>query len=188
MIERGAIDYLPGATIAAGDVKISKDGGAFANASNLPAHIGSGVYKLTLTAAEMDADRIALVVIDQTAPKDWEDQTILIATYQDTYQMKVWLIDDNGGITDRYLAAFFKNGMPLGAASISNPQIQVFKAVDGSDLVAATALSQIGSQDAYKFDATGSARITDGAGYIAKVTASIDGAVRQWLQPVGRDS
>lgn len=188
MIERGAIDYLPGATIAAGDVKISKDGGAFANITNLPSHIGSGIYKLTLTAVEMDADRIAVTVIDQTVPKDWEDQAILIATYQDTYQMKVWLIDDDGGTTDRYLVAFFKNGMPLGAASISNPQIQVFKAADGSDLVAAAAMAQIGSQDAYKYDATGAARIADGAGYIAKVTAVIDGATRTWLQPVGRDS
>jgi hypothetical protein len=38
----------------------SKDGGAFANATNAVAEIGGGFYKLTLTADEMNADAVAL--------------------------------------------------------------------------------------------------------------------------------
>lgn len=188
LVDKGLTDFDSGCTFVAGDVKVSKDGAAFANTSNLPSHIGAGIYKLTLTASEMNADRIAVVVVDQTSPRDWEDQAILIATYADTYQAKVWLIDDDSGTTDRYLVAFFKNGMPLAAASITSPQIQVFKAADGNNLIAATALAQIGAQDAYRYDATGTSRVTGGAGYIARVTATIDGATRTWLQPVGRDS
>lgn len=52
-----------GVTFAAGDSKISKDGGAFANTTNSPAEIGSsGRYKLDLTATEMDASWLAVYV------------------------------------------------------------------------------------------------------------------------------
>ena len=40
--------------------QISKDGGAFAGCSNSVAEIGNGVYKITLTQAEMNADVITL--------------------------------------------------------------------------------------------------------------------------------
>jgi hypothetical protein len=44
-----------GVTFAASDCQVSKDGGAFANTSNLPIEIEtSGRYALTLTADEMD--------------------------------------------------------------------------------------------------------------------------------------
>ncbi len=44
-------------TFATGDVKISKDGGAFANSTNAPAAISgtTGIYSLALTSAELDA-------------------------------------------------------------------------------------------------------------------------------------
>ncbi|HEU0138938.1 MAG TPA: hypothetical protein VFQ79_04475 [Bryobacteraceae bacterium] len=46
-----------------GDVLVSKDGSPFANAANLPSEIGStGRYALTLTAAEMDAAWLHVVV------------------------------------------------------------------------------------------------------------------------------
>lgn len=45
----------PGITFLAGDIQISKEGGAFVNTTSLPAEIGSsGVYALSLTAAELD--------------------------------------------------------------------------------------------------------------------------------------
>jgi len=47
---------------AAGGAQISKDGGAFADLTNIASvnHIASGVYEVDLTAAEMNADSIAL--------------------------------------------------------------------------------------------------------------------------------
>lgn len=52
-----------GITFASGDVKVSKDGGTFANVTNLPTEIGStGVYALTLTAAEMNASWVHVLV------------------------------------------------------------------------------------------------------------------------------
>ena len=44
LITRGAVDYKTGATFGAGDSKISKDGGSFANTANTPTEIGIGWY------------------------------------------------------------------------------------------------------------------------------------------------
>lgn len=68
-------------TFEAGDIQLSKDGGAFANASNSLAHEGNGIYSLALTATEMEAGLVSVTVIDQTATKTWEDQAILLQTY-----------------------------------------------------------------------------------------------------------
>ncbi len=224
-------DLKSGITFAAGDVKIIKDEAAAANTTNLPSDEGSGIYSLVLTATEMQAARIAIVLVDQTSPKVWRDQAILVEVYGnasaehafdldsatvtptdgsitaaviadnaiddaamaadlDAYTAKVWLFDDDsaGTPTDRYTAVWYQNGSPVAAGSISSPAINVFKAADGTDLIASSAMTQITGQDAYKYDATAAARIADGAAYIAKVTATIGGATRTWYQPVGRDS
>jgi len=82
LIDRGFQDFenTPVAFVA-GDVQILKDEGTFANTTNTPAHEGNGIYSLALTATEMQAARIVVTIIDQTSPKAWEDQAILIATY-----------------------------------------------------------------------------------------------------------
>src|SRR5574341_747180 len=136
----------------------------------------------------MQAARIAVTIIDQTSPKDWEDQAIIIFTALDTYQAKVTLIDDDTGTNDRYLVVFYKNGQPYVVASgITTPTIQVIKASDGTDLVASTALTEISTLELYKKDEAVN-RIVDGAQYIAKITAIIDGVSRTWYQPIGRDT
>lgn len=55
------------ATIASGDVKIIKDGGAATNTTNLPTNEGAGVYSLTLTAAETQAERLTVILDDASA-------------------------------------------------------------------------------------------------------------------------
>jgi hypothetical protein len=59
-------------TIAAGDFKISKDSGAFVNLATLPivSPAGSVLVLFQLTAAEMTADRIAILGVDQ-AGGEW---------------------------------------------------------------------------------------------------------------------
>lgn len=51
-----------GLTFGASDTKIAADGGAFANTTNTPVEASNGLYWLTLTAAEMDATSIIVVV------------------------------------------------------------------------------------------------------------------------------
>lgn len=69
-------------TLAAGDVKVSKDGGAFANLGTLPTVApASGTQVLVvLTNTEMNADVVTIVFIDQTSPKEWADKLISIIT------------------------------------------------------------------------------------------------------------
>jgi hypothetical protein len=52
-----------GVTFSTGQVQISKDGGSFANTTNLPSEIGSsGRYALTLTDAETSADSVYVTI------------------------------------------------------------------------------------------------------------------------------
>lgn len=69
-------------TIAAGDFKISKDGGALANLNTLPTiSPASSIWvQVTLSATEMTADTVAIQAIDQTAPKEWADWALCILT------------------------------------------------------------------------------------------------------------
>src|SRR3990170_1558256 len=82
LITRGAMDYKSNPTLATGDVQISKDGGAFANITTLPTVTpASGTSVLvSLSAAEMQAKHVIVRFIDQTSPKEWEDQEIIVET------------------------------------------------------------------------------------------------------------
>lgn len=71
-------------TIAAGDFKVSKDGGAFANLSTLPSvePASGAAVKITLSNTEMNADNVIIQGIDQTSPKEWSDWGLSIPTTQ----------------------------------------------------------------------------------------------------------
>lgn len=71
-------------TIAAGDFKVSIDGGALTNLATLPSvsPAGSILVLLTLSSSEMNGDVITVVGIDQTAPKEWVDFVLSIPTTQ----------------------------------------------------------------------------------------------------------
>ena len=78
-------------TIAAGDFMVSVDEAAFANLATLPTvtpAAGANV-KISLSAAEMNGDRIVVKCIDQTNPKEWDDVFINVlpvdATVADTF-------------------------------------------------------------------------------------------------------
>jgi hypothetical protein len=68
-------------TIAAGDFKVSIDGGAFANLATLPVVTPAGgrSVKITLSAAEMNGDNIFLQCVD-AAGAEWCDLAINVQT------------------------------------------------------------------------------------------------------------
>lgn len=68
-------------TLAAGDVKVSKDGGAFANLTTLPAVAPAGgrSVQVDLSATEMTADNVKVVFSD-AAGAEWCDLSLLIQT------------------------------------------------------------------------------------------------------------
>ncbi len=69
-------------TIASGDFKVSKDGGALADLATLPSvePAGSVSVKIALSAAEMTADNVFIQAIDQTVTKEWNDWALCIPT------------------------------------------------------------------------------------------------------------
>jgi hypothetical protein len=69
-------------TLASGDFKIIKDGGAEANLATLPTVTpASGRYvRVQVSATEMNADKVTIAWADQTTPKEWADGGICILT------------------------------------------------------------------------------------------------------------
>lgn len=85
VVKRAVVDFAVSAdwTPAAGDVKISKDGGAAANVTNLPTAITMGntaMWDFSLTATELQAAQVVVMVAD-SATKAVEDQSFIIETY-----------------------------------------------------------------------------------------------------------
>ena len=68
-------------TLAAGDFKVSIDGGALTNLTDLPTVTPSGgrVVKITLTATEMNGDNITVVASDASGA-EWYDLVVNIQT------------------------------------------------------------------------------------------------------------
>jgi hypothetical protein len=68
-------------TLAAGDVTITKDGGAFANLTTLPTVTPAGgkSVKVTVSATEMTADNV-LIVFSDAAGAQWCDVAFPIQT------------------------------------------------------------------------------------------------------------
>lgn len=68
-------------TIAAGDFKISKDGGAFSNLATLPSAnpASSGAVMIDLSGTEMTADNVVILCID-AAGAEWCDLSVNLQT------------------------------------------------------------------------------------------------------------
>ena len=80
LFEVDGIDFRVDAVHASGDSAIMKDEGTEANTTNSFTDEGNG-YSLVLTATEMQAARIVIYLVDQTATKVWLDRTVIIETY-----------------------------------------------------------------------------------------------------------
>jgi hypothetical protein len=81
LVSQSTGQFQANPTLAAGDVKVSKDGGALANLSALPAvtPAGSKMVKVTLSGTEMTADNVTLVFSD-AAGAEWDDCIVNIQT------------------------------------------------------------------------------------------------------------
>lgn len=81
-------------TLAAGDVTVSKDGGAFNNITTLPVEIGtSGVLAVALSATEMTAD-VVVVRLHDAAGDEWQDALVSIYTAAQTLDTTDGIADD----------------------------------------------------------------------------------------------
>ncbi len=181
-------DHLTGKTGLSPTVTILKNGGAFASPAGAVTEVSVGWYRLAANAT--DENTLGPLLLHATAagadPRDDIFQVVAYDPVNANYAAKVSVVDDNTGTNDRYAVVWYKDLVKI-TSGITTPLIQVIKAADGTDLVASTAMTQIGSIGEYRYN-EGTNRMVDGSIYSCKVTATIDGAVRTWSQPIGRDS
>lgn len=91
-------------TLAAGDVKVSKDGGSLGNVATLPSAVGSGkVVKVALSAGEMTADNVTVIFSD-AAGSEWCDLVVNIQPVNVSIPAAVKSMDANT-VTASALAA-----------------------------------------------------------------------------------
>lgn len=134
IIKRAVIDFAVSAdwTPTAGDVKISKDGGAFANVTNLPTAIASAntgaEWDFSLTATEMQAAQV-VVIISDAATKAVEDQSFIIETYGNASAQHA-MDFGTATIVASSVAALAAN--VITAASIAADAITAAKVADGT--------------------------------------------------------
>lgn len=147
-------------------------------AARVDLHLWQGTAPNPLTSGRVDT-----VVGEVTAGAIDDDA---VAADMDSYSAKIWLFDDNSGTADRYEVAWFKNARWV-SSGITSATVQVVKSLDGSNLVAETAMTEIGSLHLFKKTESAN-RIVSGASYWVIARATIDGSTREWPQPVGRDS
>lgn len=69
-------------TLAAGDVKVSKDGGALTNIATLPAATpaASALLRFSFSATELSCKELAVLCID-AAGAEWEDLAFVVETF-----------------------------------------------------------------------------------------------------------
>lgn len=87
LVELAGVNYTTSAVCdnsGAGDVRISKNGAAFVEATACFVHVGLGIYSLAISAAEASASEIVIAVKDQTNPKVWLDDVVSVSTYGNT--------------------------------------------------------------------------------------------------------
>lgn len=131
LVKRGVVDFAVGAdwTPAAGDVKISKDGGAAANVTNLPTAIAMGntaMWDFSLTAAELQAAQIKITVAD-AATKVVEDTLFEIETYGHASANVISGVSKNQTFTLSFLMTDNVNHNPVTGLS----SVAVTRSIDG---------------------------------------------------------
>jgi hypothetical protein len=105
LVSQSTGQFQANPTLAAGDVKVSKDGGALANLSTLPAvtPAASKMVKVTLSSTEMTADNVTVVFSD-AAGDEWDEVIINIQTaarqIDDLLPTASYAAPDNATITN----------------------------------------------------------------------------------------
>ena len=144
-------------TIAAGDFKISIDGGAFANLATLPVvtPAGSSAVKFVLSQAETNGDNLMIQCVDQTAVKEWCDASILIQTAASNFSS--WLDEANAietGLTVRQALRLMAATL-AGKVSGAGTSVNVFRnAVADSKPRVTSTVDGPGNRTAITYDVT----------------------------------
>ncbi len=94
MIKAGVTDFAVAAdwTPAAGDVKVTKNGGTPANIATLPSYTADLGWVFPFSAAELSAEKLDVLIVD-SATKAVEDQFFSIETFGNALAMRAFDLD-----------------------------------------------------------------------------------------------
>jgi hypothetical protein len=105
----------------------------------------------------------------------------------DLYHAEIHFTRDQTNTQDEWTVTWFKNGVRL-TTGVTSPTLQAVKRVDGTDLFAAAAMTEIGTTESFKLDRTTTERLTVGEAVVVVASATIDSSTRTFSRIVSRDS
>ena len=146
LFEADGLNFRVDAVHAVGDSILMKDEGAEASTTNGFVDEGIG-YSLSLTATEMEAARLVVYLIDQTATKIWLDKALTIETYGDVNAQHEFDLDSPHNITSGSAAintiadSFTKSG--------AEPETNTYLATRELDGVVHLVEDDVGVTDGY---------------------------------------
>lgn len=152
---------------------------------------GLGHYQFTFPAWITDPGNYPFGFVDHgtNAIKaegfyDWDGTSeitlaggVLLAAGEDVYHFKLTL-----SRSGQYTVRFLKNNVLLAGGEITSPTITVRKRSDGSLLIDAEPLEQIGSTGVFKYDAADDEQLSVGDTALVTCTATVDGATRTFYE------
>jgi hypothetical protein len=147
----------------------------------------AGETDVDVTAELWDVAPVAVDADGYVTPPDGALSAAKFAADVHVYAAAIEYREDAANETDHYTVVWCKNGAPLAAGQISNPQIQVVQRSDGSDLVPLSALDWDAGNQVLKYDATDAERNSGAEVLKVIVSATIDGATRSAAELVYRD-
>lgn len=135
-------------TLAAGDVKVSTDGGALANLGTLPVvtPAGSKAIKVTVSAAEMTGDNIQLIFSD-AAGSEWCDVEVNIQTTASQIDDLALATAFTAALADSVAAAGSRPS--LNQAALMLTRMMMEKVLDGTTM---TVNKEDGSTESMTFE------------------------------------
>lgn len=149
------VTTAPGSLFAAGDIKVSVDGGAFASATNSVSQVAASnpLYKLTLDSAsgEMSGENIIVQIVDQDGPA-FRDALIHVRTKIKTGQLVV----DASNLTNTTAATFTGVGSGHGVSAVGGATGQDINGVLGEHVLRHNT-AQAGASTTITLDASASA-------------------------------
>lgn len=147
------VTTAPGSLFAAGDIKISKDGAAFANVANSVTQVvaANPTYKLQLSASEMQAELALVQIVDQDGPA-FRDQIWVVRTKQRLGQVMV----DASNLSNVSAVTYTGQGTGHGFSCVGGATGQDINGVLG-EMSVRYKTAQTGSSNTIRLDASASA-------------------------------
>ena len=168
LFEVDGVDLRVDAAHASGDTKVMKDEGAEANTSNGFTDEGQ-TYSIVLTATEMQAARIKVIVVD-SATKVWLDVTLTIETYGNASAQHAFDFDTaSSAQTGDSFARIGAAGASLTAINLPNQTMDITGDITGN------LSGSVGSVTGAVGSVTGAVGSVTGA--VGSVAGNVDGLV-----------